>query len=349
MIISLRDIRTQNNSYNKYYIKQITGNKMNWPKDIKKIKYHCKVDSSLQPALTYVPQNASDKRPLLVGLHTWGFGYEQGGGETVYARWCIQNDWLFIHPDFRGSNTKPEAMGSKYVVSDILDAVEYMKENYPVDTERIYLVGVSGGGHAALLMAGLAPDVWAGVSAWCGISDIKKWWKQTKDAGLGYYEQIESACNGCPDTDQAAAKECLKRSPISYLQNAKSVNLDINAGVRDGRDGSVPFSQSLYAFNKVAESNDIIDDEAIEAYYNDLILPSAGNQNISESLYGKHTPLFVKTSSNARVVVFDGGHEIVHLAALNWVRQQRKGVNASWMIDKPVSIDVLDKETKSGK
>ena len=34
------------------------------------------------------------------------------------------------------------------------------------------MLGFSGGGHAALLLAGRA-EVWAGVSVWCGISDLK--------------------------------------------------------------------------------------------------------------------------------------------------------------------------------
>lgn len=322
---------------------------MTWPKDVQEIRYFCKADSSFQPALMYAPTHANGKRPLLVGLHTWSFDYTQAGGETVYARWCIQNNWFFIHPDFRGPNTKPQAMGSEDVVSDILDAVKYMAERYSIDTERIYLIGVSGGGHAALLMAGRAPDIWAGISAWCGISDIKKWWEQNKKAGTGYEKSIESSCKGKPDCDRAVAEECLKRSPISYLRHAQSINLDINAGVGDGHQGSVPFSQSLYAFNEVASKNDKIEELDIETFYNEGKLPPHGNKNISEILYREHTPLFVKTSLNARVVIFEGAHEIIHLPALNWLRQQRKGISASWIIDHPVFIDVSSQELQSGK
>ncbi len=92
-----------------------------------------------------------------------------------------------------------------------------MKDLYSVDTDRVYLVGVSGGGHAALLMAGRSPEVWAGVSAWCGISDIAKWWRQTKDAGLDYCEQIEASCGGSPDDTSEVMQECRNRSPLTYL------------------------------------------------------------------------------------------------------------------------------------
>lgn len=322
---------------------------MTWPEAVQEIRYFCGVDSTHQPALMYASPHPNGRSPLLVGLHTWSGDYRQAGGETVYARWCIQNDWLFIHPDFRGPNTTPRAMGSEYVVADIVDAVEYMAERYSVDRERIYLIGASGGGHAALLMAGRTPGIWAGVSAWCGISDIKKWWEHSTKTGAGYANHIEASSGGRPDKDSAAAEECLKRSPISYLRHAQSVNLDINAGVRDGRQGSVPFSQSLWAFNEVAAGDDRIEASDIEAFYDAGRVPPHGDRNVSETLYGEHTPLFVKTSSNARVVIFDGGHEILHLSALNWLAQQRKGTQAIWTIDHPVFMDVSSQDTQSGR
>ncbi len=322
---------------------------MNWQKDVQEIKYFCKADSTYQPALIYAPPHSNGKRPLLVGLHTWSYDYKRPGGDTVYAKWCIQNDWLFIHPNFRGPNTTPQAMGSEYVVADIPDAVEYMTKHYSVDPERIYLIGASGGGHAAMLMAGRTPDLWAGVSAWCGISDIKKWWEHSVKTGSGYKNSVEASCGGNPGNDSVAAEECLKRSPISYLRHAQSVNLDINAGVRDGHQGSVPFSQSLYAFNEVATDDNKIEESDIKAFYNEGKVPPHGDRNISKILYKEHTPLFVKTSLNVRIVVFYGSHEIVHLPALNWLAQQRKGVQASWIIDNPLFIDVSSQETQSGK
>ncbi len=322
---------------------------MEWLDKVKEIKYFCKADDSYQPALVYGTPEAGEKRPLLVGLHTWSIDYNQGDGGKVYAQWCIQNDWLFIYPAFRGVNNKPEAMGSDYVVSDILDAVEYMKEQFDVDAERIYLIGASGGGHAALLMAGRHPDIWAGVSAWCGISDIGKWWQQCKENGLGYADMIEACCGANPSVDREAAEECAKRSPLTYLKNAKSVNLDINAGVTDGRTGSVPFSHSLYAFNEVAADKDKIPVEDIESYYENGIVPVCGHENVSVSLYGSRNPIFVKISNNARVVVFNGGHDIVQVAALNWLNQQRKGRAATWLIENPILLSVDDKDIHSGK
>jgi acetyl esterase/lipase len=35
---------------------------------------------------------------------------------------------------------------------DILDAVAWARDSYPVDPQRVYLTGASGGGHMTLLM-----------------------------------------------------------------------------------------------------------------------------------------------------------------------------------------------------
>lgn len=155
------------------------------------------------------------------------------------------------------------------MVQNILDAVAYMNKKHAVDVGRIYLVGVSGGGHAALLMAGRAPEVWAGVSAWASISDIRAWWEQKSQGGISKYAtHIEKAVGGRPDQNARASQECVKRSPVTYLDKAVAVNLDINAGVNDGRTGSVPFTHLLNAFNAVVSESERLSPEFIRGFYN---------------------------------------------------------------------------------
>jgi len=328
-----------------YPVIYANGQVKGWPKGVVKIQYQSKADSTKQPALFYSP-GGDKKVPLLVALHTWSGSYIQGGGQTTFAKWCIDQGWLFIHPNFRGPNWTPEGMGSEPAVGDILSAVEHVKAGFKVDTDRIYLVGVSGGGHASLLMAGRAPKVWAGVSAWCGISDIHQWWKEKK--GGKYAKHIEKACGGNPDTDPAVADQCKKRSPLTYLQNAGMVNLDINAGVKDGRKGSVPFTHSLFAFNRVAKEADRIPAKDIELFYKDMVVPTHMKKPLSDPIYGKRKPLFRKTSQNCRVTIFDGGHEIVHAAALNWLAKQRRGKDAVWVTKDSADLKTTDKDAASG-
>ena len=97
----------------------------------------------------------------------------------------------------------PDACGSDEVVQDIIDAAKYAEATCHVDTNRIYLIGASGGGYASLLMAARAPGLWAGVSAWVPISDIYAWWQQkTVDSPKHYAKNIEEAVGGNPDENE---------------------------------------------------------------------------------------------------------------------------------------------------
>ncbi len=89
-----------------------------FPAEVREIRYLSSGDQSQQPALFYQPStDKSKKRPLLVALHTWSGNYKQAGGST-FARWCIDQGWIFIHPNFRGPNWTPEALGSDLAVAE---------------------------------------------------------------------------------------------------------------------------------------------------------------------------------------------------------------------------------------
>jgi len=321
-----------------------------WPEVVRSIKYPASIDDSQQPMLVYAAQS-DEKRPLLVGLHTWSGGYKQAGGEAVCARWCIENDWHFVHPDFRGPNWTADACGSDKAVQDIIDAVEYMKKYHKVDADRIYLVGASGGGHAAILMAGRAPDLWAGVSSWVPISDIRAWWKQKREGKhSGYADHIEKAVGGRPDQNGDAAQECVARSPLTYLEKAAAVNLDINAGITDGHEGgSVPFTHSLHAFNQVVSEEQRVSDDFINTFYEEQQLPPGTPEAGLDALYGSKPVVFRRTSEHTRVTIFQGGHEIIHEAALNWLAKQRKGKPANWNVTAERAFKTVDNESQSGQ
>lgn len=321
--------------------------KPKWPSEVKKIKYKCTADDSMQSAMFYTPK--TDKPvPLLVNLHTWSGNYTQISGKA-FADWCIRKGWVYIHPDFRGPNWTPQAMGSELVVQDIIDAVKYAKKNASVNDQRIYLVGGSGGGYGSLLMAGRASDIWAGVSAWCPISDLKKWHAECKKASRGYYKHIEKSCKGKPDTDEKAAEECKKRSAITYLKNARKVPLDIATGIHDGHSGSVPVSHTLEAFNEVAVAKDRISEEDITYFVEKQAVPPQLKKDISDPLYGKNVPLFRKTSGNVRVTIFEGGHNILHNPALHWLEKQCKGKKAVWKTATTSKMKFSEKDSAVAK
>lgn len=320
-----------------------------WPPEVREVEHPSTADQSLQPAKFFAPPDSGKPVPLLVGLHTWSGDYTQAANGGAYARWCIAKGWAFIYPNFRGPNRSPAAMGSDLAVQDVADAVAWAKQNANVDGNRIYLIGVSGGGHMSLLMAGRRPEIWAGVSAWCGISDIATWHREHMKGGKpdNYARMIEKSLGGPPDQSQTTRQDAMNRSPVSWLSRAKGVPLDINHGIHDGRSGSVPFRHSLFAFNKVVGSEAGIDGETIARFYQSQTPPSDAPAFDADPLYGEKAVRYRSNSGNTRVTIFEGGHEMIYLAGLNWLAAQRKGQSAVWKIEEPVTIELGDGE--SGK
>ena len=295
-----------------------------WNRAVQRITYTSSADNSRQPMMFYKPQT-DDARPLLVALHSWSADYRQRQS-VVYAEWAVANDWVFIHPNFRGPNTKPQATGSELVIGDVLSAIDYAKTNARVDESRIYAVGWSGGGYLGLLLAGRAPEIWAGVSAWVPISDLNAWYEESTRLGTKYVREIAASCGGNPTREEAAAAECRKRSAITYLERARNVPLDINHGIRDGRnnDDPVPISQSLRAFNLLAAEQDRFTEEEIEHFTRQAEVPAHLRSGTPESSDGGLRVLFRRRSGNAHITVFDGAHDKNTEAAFRWLNQQRR-------------------------
>ncbi len=294
-----------------------------WPGEVREIHYPSAADNSSQPALFYTP-SGSQPRPLLVALHSWSADYRQSAS-APYAEWCLKHGWTFIHPNFRGPNNKPDATGSELAVKDILSAVDYARSTSNIDPERIYLVGVSGGGYGALLLAGRAPKLWTAVSAWVPISDLKAWYFESVKRKQKYAHDIELACGGKPEPGSTAEKECERRSGITYLPQAIGLPLDINAGIHDGHKGSVPVSQTLNAFNAVAAAKDRLSEQDIAFFTQEAqVPPTLKSEAVNDSTYGSRTVLFRRQSGPARVTIFEGSHEIVPEAALAWLAKQHK-------------------------
>lgn len=324
-----------------------------YPDGVRAIHYPCPADGSEQPALFWAPEIESGKSaPLLVAMHTWSGDYRQAGGEASYARWCQQQGWIFLHPNFRGPNRTKEAMGSDLVIEDVKAAIDWARKEASVDESRIYAIGVSGGGHATQLLAGRLPDTWAAISSWCGISDIAAWHRETRAAQRARYAQdIEGALGGTPLGSDSRAADAWHRSPLKWLEHAGEVPLDLNHGIDDGRTGSVPFTHSLHAWNAVVPKSHRIPDEVIAAFYETRSPPPEGGLPGAEKdlLYGKKVPLFRRRHGNTRVTIFRGGHEIVHEAALNWLAAQRKGQPVNWDPPRTGSLQVSKTDQQSGK
>ena len=198
------------------------------------------LDNSLQPSLFY--RASKPGRPLLVGLHTWSFDrFNQIKNMLPFAE---ENDFNLLLPDFRGKNRieNPhchEACGSMLAKQDIKDAVDYAIANEAVDPENVFLLGLSGGGHMALLMAGFCPSYFKAIGAFVPITDLKKWSVENPKYGKYVFD-----C--CGDEEE----ELAFRSPISYIDTIAEANLKIFHGKFDS---VVPVTQSIELYNRILE------------------------------------------------------------------------------------------------
>jgi pimeloyl-ACP methyl ester carboxylesterase len=307
----------------------------NWPDVMRTVKYPSPIDNTEQPAVVFVPEIAGTQAvPLLVTLHSWSGNYTQP--VKARAEWVVEHDWALISPNFRGQNDKPEGCGSELAVADIVAAVDYMKKRTKIDTERIYLIGGSGGGYGTMLLAGRHPEIWAGASAWCGISDLKAWHTETEAHKLRYAKDIEKSCGGPPGTSPAVDEQYRLRSANTWIAKAVDVPLDINHGIHDGHSGSVFCSHSISAFNLLAEPSKRISDADIQYILTERKIPeSLQAERQDDPLYGKLTVLFRRVSGNTRLTLFNGGHSDSDPAALRWLSLQRKGKSADWSVAKP--------------
>src|SRR5579862_3284186 len=261
------------------------GGDSRWPPAVQRVEYTSTADHSSQLARFYTP-GTSEPRPLLVAFHTWSTNY-QDVASIGYARWCIDHGWNFLQPDLRGPNNRPEAAGSPLVVADALDSIAYARERARLDDSRIYGVGVSGGGYTALLLAGRAPNLWAGVSAWASVTDLSEWYREARERGSPYARDIVAACGGTPEPGSPPGAECQRRSPLTYLGEASNVPIDLNVGILDGHDGRpIPVDQTLHAYNLLAKPADRLSQNDIEAISLSETIPEGLSFIGTDQLYG---------------------------------------------------------------
>lgn len=298
------------------------------------IRVKSSIDGALRPSYFYVPEEAKADRkiPLLVALHTWSYDYKARNPlDWAYAQ-CRRRGWALLYPDFRGPNRTPQACGSDLAVQDILDAVEYAKANAPVDPDRVYVIGASGGGMMSLLLAGRAPSVWAGVYSACPITDLARWHADSTVRRNRYRQHMESACGGTP-ADRP--EEYVRRSPLTHLAAARKagVHVQIATGIHDGHTGSVPVGHAIRGFNALADESDRISEEAIAAMEQAQRVPEEFAFKGGDPFFSEKNRIHLRrTSANVRLTIFEGGHGGNFEAGIDWLARQRRGAAVDWTL-----------------
>ena len=287
------------------------------PLERRRIRFTSTADGTEQEAILILPDAiGANPIPMVVSLHSWSADLNQ---RNVLERLVHDRGWIYLFPNFRGVNQRPQACGSTLAQQDILDAVDHVAAIHEVDMGRVYLTGTSGGGHMTMLMAARYPDRWKAASAWVGISDLASWHRRHQ--GSKYGKMMEKCCGGAPGDSAQVDAEYIARSPLTFLEGAKDVALDIAAGIHDGHTGSVPIRHSIDAFNKIAQANrtaavNEAEIEQVSRSEGRLDASQEGDVGFDDS-FGRDYYLRRK-SGNARLTIFEGGHEGIGTAAMAW-------------------------------
>lgn len=286
----------------------------NWPAGFIQTEINSTADGSIQKAWFHATATSSPQ-PLIISLHTWSGDYNQ---EDPLAREILLRDWNYIHPDFRGPNNRPEACGSPLVIADLEDAIHFAVQYGNVDTTNVHIIGVSGGGYAALLAYMKIKYPVKSFNAWVPISNLSDWYWESKGRNARYATDIEQvAMTG----NQMNWKDLDSRSPIKLplpLVKRKKASLNIYAGVHDGYSGSVPISHSILFYNKIAsqlypgQKNKQVDSSTILSLLSKQLNPVA-DKNMT--LAGRNIHLF-KSQPGLSLTIFEGGHEMLVPASL---------------------------------
>lgn len=279
-----------------------------WGEAFELVSMPSTIDGSGQKAYWHGSTGA-ELRPLLVSLHTWSGDFNQ---RDPLAASAAAANWNYLHPDFRGPNNRPESGLSNLVLADIDDAIQFALDFGSVDPGRIFVVGESGGGHAALGAWLRSRHPIHTVLAWVPITDLEAWYWQCRARGLKCAVDILKVVGG--EASDADWEEARNRSPLymPILEGRALPGLELYAGIRDGYGNqSVPISHSLLFFNRLAdhfgETGSVVDTEQT------IRLLSRGVARIETGKQiGGRAVWFERRLPGVRFSIFDGGHEMLN-------------------------------------
>jgi dienelactone hydrolase len=170
---------------------ELTSGKPSWPSATGLLVrgFKSKLDGSIQPYGLVIPPDFDPERkiPLYVWLKGRGdkatemsfiAGRQSRAGEMQPAGAIV------LHPFARYCN------GFKLAGEiDVLEAIEAVKDQYPIDDRRIVLCGFSMGGAGAWHLGAHYPDVWCAVSPGAGFAETARYQNLTPDKYPPWYEQ----------------------------------------------------------------------------------------------------------------------------------------------------------------
>lgn len=276
-----------------------------WTEGFKVVDIPSSADGNIQKSYFY-KSKANEAKPLIVSLHTWSGDYAQ---IDAIAELSKEKDLNYIHPDFRGSNWTKNACCSDLVMSDIDDAISFAIKNSKVDTSKIYVIGVSGGGYATLSTFMRSKYHIKRFSAWASITDLTAWYEESKILGNKYADHILQCTGSTKTLNESVAKQ---KSPL-YMETptGKKSELFIFAGIYDGLQGSVPITHSINFYNKLLTDFKVTDQSKFVSNDEKLKLLEFRKPLSDLGKIADRKICLQKANDNIHLTIFEGNHEML--------------------------------------
>ena len=184
------------------------------------------------------------KYPLII--HVQGSGwYQQDMNDHIFDFMpIVKSGYAYAIVQYHG------APNSKYPtqVTDVIQAIDYLKENYqdyPIDLSRVFLSGDSSGGHIALLIALQKKYEFKGIIDLYGVTNF-----MTFNDWYSKYDWKEE--RNVIDFLGSLDKELLiEASPMTYVK--EKMNLAPFLILHGDKDHVVPITQSIELYEKLKE------------------------------------------------------------------------------------------------
>ncbi len=152
-----------------------------------RMAYRSKLDHTLQPYMVWIPKDFDPGRkyPLLVFLHG------SASTETNIRGWrdIIPEGFIALGPRGRGPSN---CYSWDNAQTDVAEAVQAVKENFPIDGRNVLLAGFSMGGYGAYRTFYEAPETYRGIAVFSGMPTARFDPAEHKDAKVVDFTRAEN-------------------------------------------------------------------------------------------------------------------------------------------------------------
>ncbi len=183
----------------------------------KTITFTSRFDSTEQRAVLVAPDDArSRRRPLVIVPHAAGWTDEMTA--DYWKDIPVRHGVIAVFPFGHSRVLDLRSLAWCGQIADMAAMPELIEDmGYQVDRDRIYAAGISMGGMESLMLAGMHPDLLAGVVSFNALVDVAQWFHDCDADARG---RILQEMGGTPDE---LPEEYAERSPINYAATISRV------------------------------------------------------------------------------------------------------------------------------